>query len=70
MQAYARSPSVNQVFVNPDKLFEGAVIGLFRLFGEATAGQLLHAEMIAEAFAAEPLPVTRGIAADAGGHIP
>jgi hypothetical protein len=57
------------VFVNPDKLFEGAVISLFRLFGEATAGQFLHAEVIAEAFAAEPLPFTRGIAADAGGHI-
>lgn len=70
MQTHDRPPSVNQVFVNPDKLFEGAVISLFRLFGEATSGQLLHAEMIAEAFAAEPLPFTGGIAAGAGGHIP
>jgi len=70
MQAHDRAPSVNQVFVNLYKLFEGAVIGLFRRFGEATAGQFLHAEMIAEAFAAETLPFTRGIAAGARGHIP
>jgi hypothetical protein len=46
------------VFVNPDKMFEGAVIGLFRLFWKTTAGQLLHAEMIAEAFTADALPIT------------
>jgi len=57
------------VFVNPDKIFKGAVIGLFCILGEATSGQFLHAEMIAQAFTAEPLFITRGITAVAGGHI-
>jgi hypothetical protein len=49
----------------PGEGFEAAVVGLFRLGGEAAAGKLLRRQMIAQALAADALMITAGIRAGA-----